>query len=241
MSTENTNTERPFFNNTSGVRYYVSAVSYDLVKMAANAVVERYRETGEPIDPPTYSVTTVAGDIEEHAHVHTLQTDKNGDVVLDDDGKPLVESSTLETEEDFAAWEAHDLALARMRGEQQAIQMEMWLDGVEFEVLPEWEAKRKKYGITVPKEHEAKRMHYLTTEVLKSAEDYMRAMEAVQLVSLQGIVPEDEIRALVNSFRSQLLVTAQEGIDKSRESGEDNPGTPQEEEARELDAQYPAE
>lgn len=203
------NDERNFFITVSGLKVRVEAVSYELIQMATDAIERQFRDANEPIDVPTYEVETAGGSTETHPHEVVYQRDKDGLLVLDENKERIVVSSTLETEEDRAAWALYDDAISRMNARKTAVETELIIDGVVVDEQPEWIAKRNKFGIPIPDDPEERRLHFLSTEILKCPEDYVRAIGAVQLLSLSGIVPPEEIESLMDSFRGYLSETAE--------------------------------
>ena len=221
MSTEETVNEKPFFITQNGDKYYFDIDSYDLTQMAKAGVEKRYRSEGQPIDPPTYEVTTVGGDIETHPHQVIYDIDKEtGRFIFDENGEPIILKSTIETEEQQAEWDAHIAAKNKMVAEQNRLETEMYFESIQFDILPEWEEKHKRLNIEVPKDLYKKKLHFVKTEILKTADDFINALEKMQIESMRGLVPEGEISNLINSFRNTVQALTQQALHQSEESNE---------------------
>lgn len=189
MNDQNENNDRrPFFYTSEGTKYYVRTVAQEKVALATAAVEKRFREAGEPIDPPTYEAEIAGGKVEVHDHEWDVKT----------------EEGTLETDEEWEVWNKHTAALEKMQVEQNTLSRDMWLGGIIFDVLPEWVEEHKDLGIEIPKGKKEKRIHFLHTEVLKCPDDFLQALASVQKASLKGVVSEERVDALIGTFRDTL-------------------------------------
>lgn len=162
----------------------------DLMEITASIEME-YREKGEPIDVPTYTVE-IGDDKQEHEHVHRL--DENGEV----------ESSTLETEEDFEAWEAYENANDRLTTEIAFYTTKyLYLEGItiKWSSFKGWEERKRKYKISVPEEEDDKTIYFLTSVAFPTPDLQKQAAQYILYMSAKGSDPE-RIEAIEALFRS---------------------------------------
>lgn len=169
---------------SNGAMVEVQAVSDTLIGMAQEAVRRRFIEAGEPINPPTYTVEHPGGATSQEPHDET----------------------TLETDEDRAAWAKHQEALTRLAAAQSEAQMKVWFSGLVFEMPADdaWIELQRWMGVEVPDEGLERRYHYIVTELVKTPEDMFRVLEAITAVSYEGAITEDDLSSAIRSFRDQL-------------------------------------
>jgi len=136
-------------------------------------------------EKPTYQAKTVSGEIEEHPHDET----------------------TLETDEDKAAWLKYLLATAQAEGElNERISKMLFKRGIDYKTLKlpkneSWIAEQEDMGITVPDDPLQRKMHYVETELLASKEEIKSLI--LRLMAMSG-VDEEVIAAAERSFRGEV-------------------------------------
>ena len=178
------------FTASSGITCQVRPVPETLAELAKKKVEKDFRERGEAIDPPTYTIKTASGKEIPEPH----------------------DESTLQTDEDRALWRAHQAALERLAAAQTEAESKVWLmRGLVFE-LPEddtWMDEQEEIGVEVPRDAGKGELkwHYLTTEVLLTVDDMMQAVQAITSCSYAGIVTEEAIGAAMDSFRNRISGT----------------------------------
>ena len=146
-----------------------------------NATVEaQWRKRGEPIDPPTYTITTATGETETHAHD--------------------ADSVATGTDEERVAWEAYQTARAEMEAEQRLRTTKfLLLNGiVGHEPTEEWAEEQAYWGLEVPEDPRERRLAYLQAEVLKTPQDTIDAMGEIMRLSMAG-APQ-EVRDSVEAY-----------------------------------------
>jgi hypothetical protein len=169
---------------SDGRKYQVTAVSDTLVNMVKEAVRKEFEAKGEQTLPPTYTVIG-AGEV-SHQEPH--------------------DETTLETDEDRAAWKNYQDTLARLTVETNNRVMKVWMTGLRID-LPEddnWLQVQKWFGVNVPENPMDLRYHYITTEILRSPEDLFTVLNDIMKESYKGMVKEDDLEAAINSFRDNL-------------------------------------
>jgi hypothetical protein len=135
-------------------------------------------------DPPTYEVTTAAGEIEVHEHNET----------------------TLETEEEKAAWEHYQALLhAAQEAQKERLIKLLLMKGIDFDMPVvgegDWLEMQEFLGLEIPEKNLDRRYHYIMTELVGTPEDLAEIMEGVMRKS--G-VPEEALAEARKSFRGAL-------------------------------------
>ena len=153
------------YTTTSGVTVRVRAANPYLVGRVEQDVQAEWRAAGKPLPAaPTYTVKTAAG--EEEIHEHNL--------------------TTLTTDEEKAAWQRYLEQQLVYYGEVRLRQVRIILARCVTFTMPEgdaWAEAQRLLGVHVPAEGEARRLHYLETEVVGSQADVDMLVELAQLAS----------------------------------------------------------
>lgn len=172
------------FTCSDGRELTIKPVSRILTQ-AIVAKVRREMETaGEPLNPPTYTVETVAGVKETHPH----------------------DEATLQTDEDRAAWVAYQAAQGRLNAEvNQRVTRAMLIDGVVgHDDVPDGRAAYyEDLGIEWPADPGDRKVLYLQLEYLPAPQDLTMLWVAIMELSTVG-VNGDEVAAARQSFRGQV-------------------------------------
>lgn len=169
---------------SNGKDYQVQPISETLVNLAKDAIRRKFIERGEPVAPPTYTVTLAGGATEDIPH----------------------DEKSLETDQDKMLWKLHQDALTRLEEEQNMAAMKVWMSGLVFD-MPEtddWKNMQQWLGVVIPTEPMELRYHYLKTEVLKTPGDLLVLLDAVMKLSYAGVVSEADLDAALSSFRNNL-------------------------------------
>lgn len=179
--------EKPHFYTEDGRKVPICSISLTDLKMAEIGIRQEYAERGEPIDPPTYEVKTVGGDVITHFLDETC---------LEATGNPE------ETVRRKTAWLNHLDALSRMKAEIGAVTNDIFLDGIDV-TLPEdksWiEIKRKRH-IRVPDDPEEQLRAYKVGVILRTPRDFVLAQQAIIFLSSSGAVSMEALEAAGESF-----------------------------------------
>ena len=124
------------YKTESGETIRVKPVSNLAITMIRLKVRDEFREAGEPVDVPTYSAETVAGDVQ------TFDLDEASIEVPDD---------AEETARRKALWDAHQDATYRMAAEQnKRLVRYVYSEGVLTEVPDGWVEEMREYGVPIP-------------------------------------------------------------------------------------------
>lgn len=160
-------------------------VSRLMVQRIGQAVEREFRERGEPLDPPRYTVQSVSGP-EEHEH----------------DAESIKDPAT--SEEDRAAWAAHQDAQARLAAEmRERTTKYLLLEGIrDAEPSEAWLEMQRRYGVPVADDPQERRLDYILSEVLRTPADVIEATIALTKLSMTGM--EEEIAAAEAWFRRAL-------------------------------------
>lgn len=154
----------------------------DMMEIRAS-IESEYRENKEPLDVPTYQVA-VGDEFQPHDHNET----------------------TLETDEDRAAWDAYIDANERLDTEVALYTTKYLLvEGIEIDwkLFKDWEAKKKKYKIRIPEDEDDKKIYFLTSTAFPTPADQKQAAQAVMLASIKGS-DKEQVEAIEALFRDQM-------------------------------------
>lgn len=166
-------------------RTYTTSRGYEVEFLSIpNLMVKLTAQFPDP-PAPTYTVELAGGGTETHVHDET----------------------TLETEEDRAAWTAYKTAVAKHTADVFQAQMRLCLlRGIKVlnedpHAVAAWVTEQELIGFTIPTEPSARRLHWLETEVVNNGEDFIQILAGVSRAS--GIA-EEAVSSLESSFRSAL-------------------------------------
>ena len=183
------------FTTVTGRLVKVSPISMVELNMAEDAIEQRYRDDGLLPDPPTYSVK-IADSEEVETHSHT--------------------EATIGTEEDtlsVAEWNKYRTAWDLMENEQGEIRQEiMFVDGINEDPDEDtaWEKRQIRRGIKIPKDADARKLHWIRTDLLKTVDDILMAAETILIASMGGAVPADVLSSVKANFRLSIQDAAEE-------------------------------
>jgi hypothetical protein len=139
----------------------------------------------EQPEKPTYESKTVGGGIEIHPH----------------------DATTIETDEEKAAWAAYLDAQAKAEAEvNERVAKLMWTRGIDWDALelPEdesWVAQQEELGVTVPEKERERKMHYAETELLSDPDEIK-----LLILSIMGMtgISEEVLKAVEALFRGEV-------------------------------------
>lgn len=186
------------YTTVGGLVLEYEPISPTAIELSERGTRKKYKDAGEPIDPPTYEAELAGGGTQVFPH------DENSVK-----GNPEAE----------ALWIKHTEALQRMNAEIATIKSHIILGAVKLELPADesWIRRQKRQNIEVPAKptdetdmdaqeeyQEELRIHYLLTEVLKTVEDNYGIVEKIYITSLRGALNEEQIAAASASFRSTL-------------------------------------
>jgi hypothetical protein len=171
------------FKTTDGRLISVRPVDMKFgLQLATNGVRAEYVARKEPLDAPTYTVTTASGATETFPH----------------------DATTLQTDADKAAWAQHQAAVNRLdRDIGMAVMRYQLLRGLVCEEpTAEWRKECAFLKIAVPEDEYEAKLLYIQMVVLPTGADLKRAMAAIMAVSATG--NEEAVRAAEDLFRSAM-------------------------------------
>lgn len=213
METKKEN-HRPCFEREDGQKVYIQAISLLELNKAEEGIRAEYKQRGEPIDPPKYTVRDAGG-----GETHLPMNESNLEVAGDPD----------ETEKRFALWNAHQDALSRLKVEIGAVTSEIIFEGIICDPPSEaWIAKKKRRHIILPEDPEELLQYYKMTEILKTPGDLVKAQEEIILISSSGAVRREDIEAAGDTFRRQIQDITKRPSGKMADAGTDAGESPKE-------------
>ena len=175
--------ELRMFATVDGRSLTIRPVSQYLAQKTQQAVETRLVAAGRVPPIPTYSIETASGAVETHNH----------------------DATTLETDEDKAAWAAYRAGQLLLQREKAEAATRLYLmRGLMIGEPPaEWLSDMAALGIDLPHGPAELRYEWILMEVLPTPEDLIRAMSAITRLSMSGAAVED-IEAVEASFRRSM-------------------------------------
>jgi hypothetical protein len=170
---------------TGGREVPIQAVSMLLIQSIRHYAEQELRGQGLKLDVPTYKSITVANTVEEHPH----------------------DATTLQTDEDKAAWAEYQAALARVEslaGERTT--KAVLLKGIDLEVedIPEkWIKQRIFLGFPAIKDENELMLEYIQTELLPSVADLKGCISDIMTLGVEGVDPA-KVKAAQELFRGSV-------------------------------------
>lgn len=168
----------------AGVEVPIQPISLVTLEMSEQGLLQSYKDRGEPLDVPTYEAELPGGEKEMHQH----------------------DATTLRTDEERAAWKAHLDAKDRYYNDLSELRQSIiYTDGIMAEPTDDlWEAKQRRRYIRIPEDPEEKRVHWIKTELLRTAPDIVEATTAIMALSAGGVVSREQIDAHKATFLHSL-------------------------------------
>jgi hypothetical protein len=167
---------------SDGVRLELKPVSLILMQKVQISLRNEHEKRGAVLTPPQYCVELPGG----------------GKQCYDHDKDTIADAATPEAEKQL--WKQYQEDLTKLNSElgDRILGAIIMDQPIEFE--PGWEKRLEWLGITVPEDELDRKMLYMTTRVLKSAEDIEGYMLTVMEISSGG-ANEDAIKAARAMFR----------------------------------------
>lgn len=179
-----------FFINSVGKRVECQPVGHDLITNLIKTIEKRYRDRGEPLDPPTYEFEAEGGITMVAPHDET----------------------TVSTLEEKAAWDAHVDALSRLAQEQnEGTLRTLCLRGVRFnpegEEYRQWLEEEAFIG-ALPEGDLERRYRFIRSNLIVTVHDLpdsdkLKLTETAILLGFKGATKE-QIAQMREMFRRQV-------------------------------------
>lgn len=178
------------YTTERGMTIELLPTSQLLLSMIRGGVRREFLDAKEPIDVPTYSSKTVAGDVQKFP--------------LDE--KSLeVKGDAEETERRKAAWAAHQDAIQRMWAEERRRVMRyQFSEGIVAEIPDTWDARMKKLGVEVPEDPDERKVFYIMTELLPTMPEMMDVVIRLTALANRATLSQEMLEAAEATFRSSL-------------------------------------
>jgi hypothetical protein len=168
-------------------------------------LIDKITATKKYPPTPTYLAPTATDPDARLPHEYRMAKEQiwNADTESYDTKEVL--HSTLTTDEDKRVWNEYLVACAvEDKRVANKVMEALMLRGIAVETETtndNWEEVQTFLGIVVPQEPIAKRIHWLTTEVLRTNQDLSQILEE----SLRATgVPEEQLDTILGSFRSDM-------------------------------------
>lgn len=187
-----------FIITSSGQRVEFQPVAQRDIERAVAVVEREFRERGEPLDPPWYW------------SIEPDESGQGGEKVFWDAASVAKDG----TKEEKEAWAKHQDAVARLGKAQEQRGTElMLLRGIKNEAdkkpTPEWVKDQEYWGIELPTDPRKLSLEYIQSEVLKTPFDIINATKKVILLNLEGVVKDEEVKAVEATFQNAMEEAAQ--------------------------------
>jgi hypothetical protein len=202
--------DRLQFETIDGIKIKFNLISWSEYQLARAKLMAEYRDRGDQIDCPTYTVKFASGNQQEFPH------DTKSILSPPPDTAPEDVDTIIEQQK--ATWDAYMETIKAFGGDDNILLADMiYEDGLNTLQLPEdegWMKKQIRRKLTIPTDPEERRRHYINTVVLKSAGDQLDL--CAQIVGASSGIAEDDLQSVMIGFRSSLW-------SKSKASGKRNP------------------
>lgn len=179
------------YTSTTGFTFEFRPISQERLSAALRKVETEFRDAGEPIDPPTYTVEIGSGGTEQIFHDETT----------------IEEGETPEIiAEQKATWAKHVDARKRfkMARDRRALRLTL-LRGVKLvrpAEIPDdgWDTRLMADGVEVPSDADERLLCWLKHEALPTPQDIFAVQRGVSLISNAG-APAEAIERIEEFFR----------------------------------------
>jgi hypothetical protein len=180
------------FTTSHGYKLHIHSIPQMLIDKVRNSV--------QMPDPPTYDATLASGEVIKLPH----------------------DLTTLETDDEKYLWQQYEASVKEAQKlSSKRMTDTLILKGIEKIDLPEdntWREDQEYLGIVIPTNERELYVHYVSTEILYTAEDFYNLSE---MIMRSTGVSEEKLAEAQASFRSQMA--SKETADTSEES-EDSGG-----------------
>lgn len=193
------------FKTSTGFEIELLPVPELLVAGLATRLRKQLITEGLPLDPPTYKIVDPELGINEE-WPHTKET-------LDDPSDPE------QTTKNYDAWEKHKAALNTYNQKyiEQLSRLLMY-NGVQIDENDykkgTW-AKEQSLWLDVPTEEPDRKIHYVSTVLLKTQSDIFEVVVRLLGMSRDGSVNEEAVSAAVDAFRHSVRLTREQSAANS--------------------------
>jgi hypothetical protein len=199
---------------SDGRKVLIRPVSHILLSEIAQNVIREFKERGEPIEPPTYTVTLAGGATQEYTHTEdTLEYPLALALKETDITSEAEQIANRRTVEAHAAWAKHKDALKRLQSEINERQFTYAFDeGIEADdsnnawdgTIPEgWLERQHRYGFEPPDDPYEKRLWYILRGLLVTAKDQVLVWTNILALTSEG-VKNEQVEAALDFFRSAV-------------------------------------
>lgn len=178
------------YTTARGVVIKLLPTSQMLLGLIRIGVRKEFLDAEELIDVPTYSVTTVSGEVQEMP-----LNEKSLEVKGDEE----------ETKRRSDAWAAHENALERMWAEERKRTMlYQFTEGIDVEVPGDWDARMKKLGVEVPEDPAERKALYVMITLLPTMKEMADVTIRLTALANQATLTQEMLEAAEATFRAAL-------------------------------------
>jgi hypothetical protein len=191
---------RTTFTTMDGHEIHFTPFSWDEHLLSEEGLKQDYRDRGQIVDCPQYTVKFATGAQQKFDHDAKSVLQAPADTPPEDKERVIAEQ--------VATWEKYQADSAQFVAESQTEMTSLiYLDSLADYTLPDdttaWEARLTKKHIRIPKDPEAKRQLYINTELVKFRGDQIDLIAKVTAVSM-GATREADIELVKQSFLNSI-------------------------------------
>jgi hypothetical protein len=190
--------DRLQFETIDGIKIKFNLISWSEYQLQRAKLMVEYRERGDQIDCPTYTVKFASGSQQEFPH------DTKSILSAPPDTAPEDVDTVIEQQK--ATWDKYLETIKIFAWEDNILLSNMvFEDALNTLQLPDdegWMKKQIRRKLTIPEDPEERRRHYINTVILKSAGDQLDL--CAQIVGASSGIAEDDLQSVMIGFRSSL-------------------------------------
>jgi hypothetical protein len=223
--------KRTTFTTMDGKDIHFVPFSWDEHLLSEEGLKQEYRDRGQIVDCPQYTVTFATGTTQKFDHNETTIKDVPP-------GTPENEvDKTLDVQREL--WLKYQADYKQFQAESQAEMANLvYVESLADYKLPEdtaaWEARLKKKHIAIPTDPEEKRQLYISTELVRFRADQIELMATVTAVSM-GATREADVEIVKRSFLDTIWSNGKEQL-----AGREATGKAEDTQIGKLDGQSPS-
>jgi len=196
------------YRTESGITIHLVPVREVTLMLAADKATKKFRDMGEPIDPPMFALESIGGDVVMVPHRPPTPeiVDEHGVVVRKADAGTLDVDDPRQTAYNWAVWERHQDALARLRIARltETVQAYYYF-GIKCEVPPdsEWLDEQEAFGLPIEeikRDPVKRKVHYIVSVLLTPREQVI-VQQLLRTMMLGQAVTKEKIAEVEDLFR----------------------------------------
>jgi len=197
------------YTTEAGVRIELVPVRETVLLLAAEKATRAFREAGEPIDPPTFQLESVGGDVVTVPHrppTEDVLDPETGKVLRKADAGTLDVDDPKQTAYNWAVWRRHQDAVMRLQTARLLETMQAYYYfGVKCTIPPdeEWLTEQRAFGLPIEEiinDPIKRKVHYIVTVLLTPREQVV-VQHLLRTMTQGKAVSKEQVSELEDLFR----------------------------------------